>query len=438
MKHLGRGLLVLTVVASSWTICTAQTPEPLFVRQSQFRIPFQIDIREQSRVREVQLYVSEDQGRTWRMYGATSPDQKLFAFQAPRDGLYWFAVRTMDQDGRVFPAEIERLTPALQVIVDTAAPAIGLRELTGGGQIGLAWEVRDEYLDLSSLQLEYRSSLTTWQRVPIGSTPTGQKYWVPDGNGPWEVRFTAADRAGNVSQRTLLVGAGASAQGQPLASPHGVLPPAGLPAQPDVKYVNTTRIQLEYTVEDVGPSGVSSVELWYTLDGRTWQRYGEDADKTSPFSMEVNGEGIFGLTLVVRSGVGLGGRPPQLGDPPQLWVEVDLTKPMVQIFPPEPGRGSEAGRLTITWHATDKNLAPQPIALFWAEKPEGPWNEIAKGLENTGRYIWQVPPPPACPCKFYVKVEAVDRAGNVGVAQTAQPVIVDLSQPRGRLLGIVR
>jgi hypothetical protein len=34
------------------------------------------------------------------------------------------------------------------------------------------------------------------------------------------------------------------------------------------------------------------------------------------------------------------------------------------------------------------------------------------------------------PFRIYVKVEATDRAGNIGSAQTANPILVDLSKPK--------
>jgi hypothetical protein len=44
--------------------------------------------------------------------------------------------------------------------------------------------------------------------------------------------------------------------------------------------------------------------------------------------------------------------------------------------------------------------------------------------------------PPGVPYQFYVKVEAVDRAGNIGLDQTLEPVKVDLSQPKSVILDV--
>ena len=46
-----------------------------------------------------------------------------------------------------------------------------------------------------------------------------------------------------------------------------------------------------------------------------------------------------------------------------------------------------------------------------AEQPDGRWTQIAANLPNDGRYVWTMPVS-GVPYKFYVRVEAVDKAGN--------------------------
>jgi hypothetical protein len=179
---------------------------------------------------------------------------------------------------------------------------------------------------------------------------------------------------------------------------------------------------------------VQAVELWFTRDGQTWQKYSEDPGRKPPYIFEAHDEGVYGFSLIVRSGVGLRDREPRKGDPPQLWVEVDLTKPVVHWAKAEVGRGSDSGWLTITWAATDKNLGRQPITLSYAKELQGPWTQIASNLENTGRYRWQMPP--GIPFRFFVRVEATDQAGNVGVLDLPEPAIVDLHQPKGFILDV--
>lgn len=206
------------------------------------------------------------------------------------------------------------------------------------------------------------------------------------------------------------------------------------PSTLNLRLVNSTRFGINYATEEVGKSGLGSVKLWYTVDGRNWSCYGEDEDHESPFQVEVGGEGTYGFTLVAQSGAGMGDDPPKAGDAPQIWIEVDLTPPLVQIFPPVPGQGPAAGILSITWTAQDVNLAARSIKLSYSEHADGPWRTIAENLENTGRYQWRTPKD--VPYKFFVRVEAKDRAGNVGRADTLRPVFIDLTRPKLKILGV--
>lgn len=411
-----------------------------YTRDRVFNIPFHPEPGER-RLKEVQLYVSTDLGQTWHPYVNAPPDQGAFRFTADRDGWYWFAVRTLDQDGRAHPPTMDRAAPGLKVCVDTLPPAVDLRALASrDGEVGVAWDVRDDNLSPTTLRLEYHAAgAVEWSPVRAEATASGQVYWRPYAGGRLEARLQVRDLAGNEGSRTIALGGEGGVETRPFdSSPPstagrgtGNLPAPGDPA---VRMVSSRRISLNYEIKEKGPSGVSAVELWYTQDGRSWMKWPENLNPNPPFVFDVHGEGLYGFTLVVRSGVGLGGNPPQVGDPPQIWVEVDETKPVVRLTAVDVGRGSEANRLTIAWEASDKNLARQPITLSYAESADGPWRPIASNLENSRRYVWQMPAD--VPYKFLVRVEAVDRAGNVGADQTLRPVIVDLAQPKGVILDV--
>src|SRR5262245_46246634 len=183
--------------------------------------------------------------------------------------------------------------------------------------------------------------------------------------------------------------------------PQGTTPPAPAashvanrtePQPPNKLIVSNTHVFLDYQIEQMGASGVGKVEVWITLDhGQTWKKHCEDTDRKSPAEVDLPGEGLFGLSLVVTNGRGFGGTPPHTGDVPDWWIEVDLTRPVTEITSVRPGTGDEAGGLHISWTARDKNLGASPIDLFYAVKKEGPWTPIAKGLRNEGHYCWAVP-----------------------------------------------
>jgi hypothetical protein len=344
-------------------------------------------------------------------------------------------------------------TPNLKVIVDTVPPQVTIHALNNrGSEVGVAWTVRDENFSTNqadAIRLDYRSINSSANWIPL-SVPPGatQFYWNPNTTGPVEVRVQARDQGGNVGEAFTRVAIDGGGSGF-TPTPASVAPNPGYtrnydpapnilngPAPSDVKLVGSKKIALGYDLKDVGPSRVAAIDLWFTHDGRTWAKYGQpftdEAGKNIIF--EVEREGLYGITLNAKSGVGLGERPPQAGDRPQVWIEVDLTKPVVSLRNVLVGQGIDKGKLKIAWAASDKNLGQACINLKYAEQAAGPWTAIAEKLNNTGEHTWMMPA--AVPYQFYIKVEAVDRAGNVGEDATPQPVKVDLSIPRAVPLSV--
>jgi hypothetical protein len=202
------------------------------------------------------------------------------------------------------------------------------------------------------------------------------------------------------------------------------------------RVVNSQTFDIEYQLESVGPWGVSKVELWGTRDqGATWQSHGIDSDNRSPFRVTVPSAGTYGFRLLVDGANSAGSIPPQPRDPPELTVTVDLQPPTVQLQGAELGQGNLADHLLLRWTASDTNLEPRPIALFYSSHPQGPWSTIAAGLENSGSYTWRIER--HVPGRFYLKLAARDTAGNV--ATFVSPSFLELArpQPTGRL-GTVR
>jgi hypothetical protein len=444
MRRLHLWTLVV-VLASAWAPpAPAQAPDGKihFVSKRQFRIPFD-PVPNAHRVKQLQLFVSTDQGRSWAPIAVAPPEQQYFLFTSQADGLYWFTVQTQSVDGQLAPPSLETAQPSLKVVVDTLAPIITLRPLPPqNGQVGVAWEIRDDYFDRTqpdAVRLEYRPvGAAAWTPLQL-RTNESPAYWYPEVNGVLEVRLRARDRAGNWGEQTTNVSLNAQSPGLPPAGPGPV--DTGVPLDPDRRLINTKRISLNFEIKDKGPSGVSALELWMTRETRSWSKVPlppfTNESLQSPLVFDVADEGVYGFTLVARSGVGFGERPPQIGDRPQVWVEVDLTKPVVQLQGVVVGQGADKGKLFIGWTAQDKNLGQKnAITISYAEQATGPWRPIAaEKLANTGRYVWTMPPE-GVPYQFLLKVEAVDRAGNVGEAVTTELVKVDLSQPKARIVNV--
>jgi hypothetical protein len=199
--------------------------------------------------------------------------------------------------------------------------------------------------------------------------------------------------------------------------------------------VNARTFDVEYDLQSVGPWGVAKVELWGTQDGgNTWQSFGVDPDNRSPVRVTVPNAGTFGFRILVEGANGVGATPPQSGAEPELVVSVDLQPPTAELLAAEPGEGNLSDHLRIRWTATDENLEPRPIGLFYSSFPNGPWSTVAAGLENTGSYVWRIER--HVPGRFYLRLEARDTAGNVATFQTPEPLTLNRPQPTGTLRNV--
>jgi hypothetical protein len=475
----------------------AAEPEPLYYKSRAFRIPFTVEESDRPRIKEVQLFVSTDLGQSWKRAIQTTPEQPAFpTFRAPRDAEYWFAVRTLDLKGRLFPTDDAEVVPSMKVVVDTVAPTIELAAMGRRGERAqVRWEVADEHLNLESLVIQYKAEgALDWRQVPIKQPARiGAQEWDAGTAAPLVVRAWVDDRAGNRATADLRLadgianapdggspddrafeppppiapitsggGGGPSGRFEGAAAPDAYAaqdrpfepgfedgePAAEAPRRgdgagaaaggPRSLMVGSPRFALQYAVDDAGPDGPALVELWVTRDGgQTWSRQPEDADRRSPYEVDLGGEGTFGMWLVVQSAANMGDPPPRPGDRPQLWVEVDSTPPIVRLDPPRVGKDSALGKVLITWRVTDPHLGARPVLLSYrADRPDAPWTPIGDRLDNTGRYVWTVPP--GVPARFHLRIDAVDTLGNRAFAESTAngPILVDRSRPRGRILGL--
>jgi hypothetical protein len=482
------------------------TPRTPIVTSKQriFRIPFIINPTDRPRYKQVQLWVSSDGGDRWdkvdtKTVDATTPERPAFNFRAPRDGEFWFAVRTVDTKGRLFPADEVDVEPNMKVLVDTVAPQVNLEGLPRRGSIAsVRWEVIEDRLDLGSFLLEYQAvGASEWASVPIRKPARiGRETWDAGTAEPLKVRMTVADKAGNSKVVSLSLpdgmpkgsvneptdptippprGTFASSESE-RAAPSPIMsgpppmpsvgagsemahssspttgsfnpfqaneaPPSGPapqgeapdPSNPPIQ-VASPKFGLRYEVDDAGPNGPAAVELFVTNDGgRTWFSRGEDPDRTSPFPVDLGGEGTFGLKLVAKSAANQGDQPPTPGEVPRTIVEVDGSPPNVRLESVKIV-GSKA---VVTWQANDPHPAPRPVMIsVKADTPGSVWQPITPiPVDNTGQFTWILPA--NCPPRVHFRVDVVDSLGNRGIADTTETgaVLVDRTKPKSRIIGL--
>lgn len=183
-----------------------------------------------------------------------------------------------------------------------------------------------------------------------------------------------------------------------------------------LRLTNSKRITFHYEADDVAVASATDLEIWGTIDMRNWKKYETAARSPSSLAVEVKDEGLYGFTMIARGKDDSAKNSPPVGEPPQVWVAVDLTKPFVQMLDAELNAQEAASAMIVRWSAKDRNFGPQPITVLYAERAEGPWRPLAANLENSGRY--EGPLPPHLAGNVYVRVQAADLMGNVGVSQT--------------------
>jgi len=201
-----------------------------------------------------------------------------------------------------------------------------------------------------------------------------------------------------------------------------------------IRHSRSRKFSLDYEVESAGRAGVEEVELWGSADrGQTWKRWGADPDRQTPFDIETNNDGVYGFCIVVVAKNGLATARPIAESAPDIFVVVDTLKPVMRISAATYGEADQTGSLLVRYECNDENLSTRPITLAFSNSPQGPWTTIAAGLENNGGYVW--PADPQLPRQIYLRLDAVDLAGNSGSYVLESPIDVQGLAPRARIRG---
>jgi predicted DNA-binding protein (UPF0251 family) len=186
-----------------------------FPRRS-FHIPFTLEARHQEKMRELVLWISRDRGKTWFVCTKLQPSQAhSFEMEVPDDGVYWFLVQTVDNQGRCEPTDPKRAKPSICVCVDTTAPTATLfRPEINQKAVDLSWEAEDANLADNPITLEWAEHKNgPWRLIGDGNLPnTGHYKWHLNNGIPSRVylRIRVRDKAGNEA-------CAATAQAEPIS-----------------------------------------------------------------------------------------------------------------------------------------------------------------------------------------------------------------------------
>ncbi len=222
----------------------------------------------------------------------------------------------------------------------------------------------------------------------------------------------------------------------PAAEPHRE---AAAPRPPDksaagAPEIYSPRRMAEIPVDPAKAPRLRGAELWTSADGgRGWVSQGPADASRGSVSFSAPREGRYAYIMAPAGQEGRGAFAPGPGTPPEGWVVVDTTPPVVEVLSPNGGELFGAHKTTvIRWIARDANMAPAGITIEASADGEA-WAAVARDLPNNGNYHWDIGP--LSSSKIRLRVTARDLAGNEGSDESDGTFVVDGLAPDLRITG---
>ena len=371
-----------------------------------------------------------------------------FNYTAKGDGEEEFAVQLVYASGDV-DTERNKLQAQKRIMFDTRPPDI---QVTARGNATLDWAITDDNSDASSVSVQARRSGSDWKTMSRDFRLQDSYSW-PDVNGEIEVRVRAKDKAGNESvSRIVRLSSSGGRDGLRTGAPD----PTGdlrvprrddLPGTPQIVYRGTKDLTIKPKIMNVTRSGVRAVHLfvkpmdapnaeWKLASKQDVAIAFEQADPQVSMPFMAPEDGRYGFIVIPESGAKLREPDPAKNATPQYLVQVDTQKPTVKVRDVQVTPGVNGPKVEILWDAIDPNMMPDPIVIEYAPTQDfaNPKMIVAK-IPNSRRYTWEVADKTIY--KFFVRVRAVDQAGNSGEHVYEKEVNIDLDRPSATIADVV-
>ena len=84
-----------------------------------FQLPLAMNDNWRQKCESFRLWVSEDQGKTWKRHHEIAANGMSFPFTAPKDGHYWFALQIVLKDGKLNPPKVDSTSVNQKTYVNT-------------------------------------------------------------------------------------------------------------------------------------------------------------------------------------------------------------------------------------------------------------------------------------------------------------------------------
>ncbi len=468
-----RSLLVVATIVGLTGGAVAQSdgvPDVRYWPQREINFPVPLDRYGRDGAKPAKLHFHVYDRGAWSEYAVkglndldlidAETKKRGFRYTSPADGQYDFALQTESASGDLSPRTAD-LSPQYRVIVDTRPPLVRAART---GKAGIQWEAVDENLAANGVRIEARwvhdsanpdANLDSAKYVtvnPRGFNPKAVDQYTWTEMRPGDVldfRIVAKDKANHetATPPIRLPGEG-NGPGLGVARPgsgFGGESPGGSGERlgsPSKDYSNTRNLTITSKLQKVTRSGVAASHLWMRDSSQKWVKVKDKPeaiaeDAAAPkitWSHAVEKDGLYGFIVIPENAAGKRDDDPRPGDPAQFLIEVDTEFPQASVTDARVS-GTAEPRVEISWTARDANFDSTPILLEYALSPtalDGEWKPVhAARLPNTGKYTWFVTDPKVW--QFYLRVRAIDLAGNETKTPYAKKVIVDLDTPKATI-----
>ncbi len=377
-------------------------------------------------LKQIELYYTIDEGKTWEFYGADPDLKSPFEFIVNKDGLYGFFTVATDNAGNTEPSPTPGALPHVSIIVDSKDPQVEVIAPNSGDLFNvtdkqqISWSASDKNLGPNPITLEYSiDGGNNWRNIQSKIPNTGEYQWTPPKESTLDcrVQVVAIDMAGN---RTVEVSPGFIIDGiapETQLSSTAIVPPKD--------------IEVKFEASDEGGSGMLGVELWYRINDDKWTKQGSYSDIKAPIKFAAPDEGSMDLCLIGFDKAGNHEKSPgKRTDAANSFksITIDFTPPKVALhnFPDKESVQGGSSQ-TVSWEASDSNLAAKPISLSFSLDNGATWKDIAKGVADTGSLAWKIPNTDSN--SALVRISATDELGNEGTAQSKNAFVIDSTVP---------
>ncbi len=378
-----------------------------------------------SEIAGVKLYYQKDSG-AWTQFDGTFTSS-LIAFNSSAtggDGVYGFYTLGVDNAGNIEDVQVGADTTTT---VDTTIPTITSYNLENSTFSPNGDSIKDYagvdlvFSEAVRVNINIKNSANTIVRNIYSTasvTNTSLKSWngndsagtvVPSGVYIIEVNFS--DPAGNlVINNSKFFVVDTINPSVTISSPNG-----GQFLKGGSAY------NITWTATDTNIA-VNPIKLEY-FDGTNWLTIAESQSNAGTYSWTVPTINTNESKIRVTANDSAGNSGYDISD---NYFTIDSTSPSVTVNLPNGTEIIKGGSVyTITWTATDINIASNPIKLEYFNGTN--WLTITESLSNSGTYSWTVPTIDTSESK--IRVTANDIAGNSGNDVSDNNFIIDSSAP---------